>query len=684
MRPVHLANSTDGQFEDTTGVKERFRILMEIGRGGMATVYLAERLSLDVRKLVVLKVLSQELSAHPEMQAAFRREAHLSARMNHPSVVQVFEVVDHGGQTVIVMEFLDGLALSRVIKHAPLPLALNLEILTQVLDGLHHFHELTDENGDALNAVHRDVSPQNVMLLHDGIAKVLDFGVAKIQAGDADRTSTGLIKGKIHYMPPEQLLSGSDVDRRADLFPVGVMMWEALAGRRMWQGMQDNAVLRALARGEIPDLRVAKPDVAPELAAIVARALETDPDRRYSTALEMKHALEQAIPATVGTRRARDLAAFMQEHFAESRKQQREKVSAARRGSGDISLDHQGTVTGLSLSAQLGSASQGRARADSRTSAHSIAPPAQQTASTAPPPTRGALRWLLLGAGALMIGALAFGAHRLRAPAPNRPGQVAASKVDFRVMADPEEAEILLDGVLLGKGEYQGTRDRTGEQHELLTRATGYLPKQQQIRFDGDVIKLVRLERAPGSIAPEPRSASEESSSRPRRWRALQDMVDSASRSAPSQRPAASSAQRGPELPVASAGPAALAELGAAPPTSAAVVASPTPPAPTAALAQKPVAPEVKTTMPRLAPGCAPPRYPERSLERDEQGLVILRFLVDVDGSVKSAALVQSSGSGRLDEAARRAFEKCKFVPGTVNGQPKQAWVNQPFRWQIK
>jgi TonB family protein len=285
-----------------------------------------------------------------------------------------------------------------------------------------------------------------------------------------------------------------------------------------------------------------------------------------------------------------------------------------------------------------------------------------------------------------MAFALAFGAYRLRAPGPSRPAQVAATKVDFRVMADPEEAEILLDGVVLGKGEYQGTRDRTGKQHELSIRAPGYQPRQEQIRFDGDVIKLVRLEREPGSTAPEPRPASDGSSDRPHRWRALQDMVDSASRSATSPRPAAPSAPRGPELRTASAAPTALAVPGASTPTpSAAVVAPPPPPPPsTAALAPTPAAPAVKTTLPRLAPGCAPPRYPERSLERGEEGLVNFRFLIDVDGSVKSAELTRSSGSGRLDDAARRAFEKCKFVPATVNGQPKQGWVNQPFRWQIK
>ncbi|MET0791456.1 MAG: serine/threonine-protein kinase, partial [Polyangiaceae bacterium] len=187
----------DPALDDTGSVRRAYRQLFELGRGGMARVYLAESLASGLRKPVVLKVLNPLLSADTEVRAAFRREAELSAQMNHPNVVQVMEVVETPESAVIVMEHLEGKALSALLKEAGkhLSLALHMHILTQVLAGLHHFHELRDLEGTPLHPVHRDVSPQNVMVLHDGPVKVLDFGIAKINAPSAQGTRTGIIKG---------------------------------------------------------------------------------------------------------------------------------------------------------------------------------------------------------------------------------------------------------------------------------------------------------------------------------------------------------------------------------------------------------------------------------------------------------------------------------------------------------
>ena len=153
---------------DQTDPRRAYRQLFELGRGGMAKVYLAESLASGIRKLVVLKVLNPELSANAEMRALFRREAELAAQMNHPNVVQVMEVVEYRESPFIVMEYLDGAPLSTIIKRAgqQLSLALHLQILCQVLRGLHHFHELRDLDGSPLNGVHRDVSPAK----HHGFA----------------------------------------------------------------------------------------------------------------------------------------------------------------------------------------------------------------------------------------------------------------------------------------------------------------------------------------------------------------------------------------------------------------------------------------------------------------------------------------------------------------------------------
>jgi serine/threonine-protein kinase len=489
---MQAANDAGG--EDATGIRKRFRPLIEIGRGGMAQVFLAESVSFDVRKLVVLKMLNDEFASHPEMRASFRREADISARMNHPNVVQVFEVVEQAGQTLIVMEYLDGLPLSRVLRHVPLPPVLHLDVLSQVLGGLHHFHELQDLDDTPLNAVHRDVSPQNVLLLHDGIAKVLDFGVAKFKAGDPEHTRSGLIKGKIQYMPPEQLLGEAAIDRRADIFALGVMMWEALAARRLWKGLAERDVMRALARAEIPALREAAKDVAPELEAIVNRALQPNPDDRFQTAQEMQVALEEAMPKTVGRPHSRELAAFMQEHFGEARKLQKAKLDAARRNPKvDLVLDayRPPSLGDATLAEPLG--------------AHDTQqmPVPADVAQAAPLPSAPPNAWKrrrLASASMLVIGVLAlgYGLYRSRSVKPTA-AVLAHAPVQFHVLTDPPEAEILLDGKLLGTGQYQSVQRATSDEHRLQVRAAGHVPKEETLRFDADIVRLIRLAPLPAA-----------------------------------------------------------------------------------------------------------------------------------------------------------------------------------------
>ncbi|HVZ32654.1 MAG TPA: serine/threonine-protein kinase, partial [Polyangiaceae bacterium] len=186
----------------------RYRPLLELGRGGMSRVYVAESLRSEVQKLVVLKVLNPEFAVDPEMRAAFRREAELSACLNHPNIVQVFEVSEQAGRPVIVMQYLDGVPLSEVLHRSAreLPLVLHLQVLAHLLSGLHYFHELRDGDDVALTCVHRAVAPQNVLVLHEGGVKVLDFGIAKIHTLTQPQTRVGIVKGKIRYMPAEQLL----------------------------------------------------------------------------------------------------------------------------------------------------------------------------------------------------------------------------------------------------------------------------------------------------------------------------------------------------------------------------------------------------------------------------------------------------------------------------------------------
>ena len=261
----------------------KYQLLMELGKGGMGVVHLAmSRGPQGFTKLLVLKIMRRELLGEPELLQMFLEEARISARLAHPNIVHVFEVGEHEGCPCIVMEYLEGQPLSSMLVRAPEkpPLPLHLQVLAKALAGLHAAHELRDYDGTSLKLVHRDVSPHNLFVLFDGQVKVLDFGIAKAVGSEVE-TRTGSPKGKIRYMSPEQLIR-DPLDRRADVFSVGVLMWEALARRRMWGEMEEGEVTRALLNQRIPPLPEGD-HIPAELRAICARALAPDPADRYPT-----------------------------------------------------------------------------------------------------------------------------------------------------------------------------------------------------------------------------------------------------------------------------------------------------------------------------------------------------------------------------------------------------------------
>jgi hypothetical protein len=203
----------------------------------------------------------------------------------------------------------------------------------QVLAGLHYFHELKDEQGNWLHGVHRDVSPQNVVVMHEGVVKVLDFGIAKLREPESgDVTRAGIIKGKLSYMPPEQLIGDATIDRRADVFAVGVMLWEALARRRMWEGVGQQDMMRALVEGHLPSVREACPWLTESLAAVVERAIAPRREDRYQTALELQVALEQCMAELGGFVQQRELSSFMEAEFGDWRRDRQRTVDAELRG----------------------------------------------------------------------------------------------------------------------------------------------------------------------------------------------------------------------------------------------------------------------------------------------------------------------------------------------------------------
>jgi serine/threonine-protein kinase len=299
-----------------------YRLVAEIGRGGMASVFLALFPNGDgTSRKVVLKQLHPELAMDDDFRLMFEDEARLSTRLHHENVVETYDIYSDDDLCVLVMEFLDGQTLSRIRARArrvsSVPLSIHLRILAEVLAGLHYVHELADDDGRPLGIVHRDVTPSNVFVTYDGQVKVVDFGIAKATTRIAE-TRMGVLKGKLAYMSPEAV-RGEPVDRRSDIFSVGVMLWEAATGLRLWQDHDEVAVYRRLATGDLPINPADAATANPLLMRIAHRALAVDPYQRYETAEDMRLDIEDLLMQLGRITRAPALSAYMESFFAVER-----------------------------------------------------------------------------------------------------------------------------------------------------------------------------------------------------------------------------------------------------------------------------------------------------------------------------------------------------------------------------
>ena len=266
----------------------RHHLIAQLARGGMGIVWLARSEGpFGFEKLTVVKELKPSLACEPAYREMFLEEARLAARLDHPNIVQTNEVGAEGDRLFMTLELLEGCSLHDAKKKIDggLPLRLALRVLSGVLAALHYAHEQ--------GIVHRDVSGQNVFLTYDGRVKLLDFGVAKTRSAGRAETKVGVLKGSIPYMSPDHA-DGSTIDRRADIFAVGVHLRELMTGERMWGELDDVSVLRRLVMRELPDLPLGA-DVSHALRAIVERAMAPRRADRYATALEMKEAIDDYL-----------------------------------------------------------------------------------------------------------------------------------------------------------------------------------------------------------------------------------------------------------------------------------------------------------------------------------------------------------------------------------------------------
>ena len=310
---------------------DRYELMGEIASGGMATVYLARLTGMGgFQRFVAMKRLHPHLASEKEFVEMFLDEARIAARIHHPNVVPILEV---GASTVgyyLVMEYIEGDTLARLLARAAstgkkLPVSIALRIAIDMLSGLHAAHELHDDQNQPVHLVHRDVSPQNVLVGQDGIARITDFGVARA-ASRLTATRVGQLKGKIAYMAPEQAAGAEDLDRRADVFSSGIVIWEALAQKRLFKAENEAATLSRVMTEPVPLLFQIAPQVSKEVSGIVMRALDRDVNKRFMTCAAFADALEAAAALKDKVATPRELAAYVAEVMGQEIAQQRDNV----------------------------------------------------------------------------------------------------------------------------------------------------------------------------------------------------------------------------------------------------------------------------------------------------------------------------------------------------------------------
>jgi eukaryotic-like serine/threonine-protein kinase len=522
----------------------KYLTLAELGRGGMATVYLAvAKGPADFNKLVVLKMLRPHLADDPLARRLFLEEAKLAAKLNHPNVVHTYEIVQESEQDVLVMEYLAGQSVYNLVKRVreqkrPMPLSMHLQIIAATLEGLSYAHEMLDYDGTPLKIVHRDVSPHNMFVTYDGQVKLLDFGIAKA-ATSTNNTEDGVLKGKIAYMCPEQVV-GKDLDQRGDLFAMGAVLWEAVAGQRLWKDVPDVTIMHQLANGHIPSPRSIYPEVDNELERITMKALAADREERYQTAEDFHTDLTNYMVRLSQVRTSRELGKYMTELFHEEQKQmmgtiERRLRRAQRTQEG--SEDNKEKDTNLAVVGDDGS--DLLERHSSRSFLEEDAEPDEGTGPTdtlhpimgapstgntkmaqaspivpASQPVRNYSAWLI-GVLSIVVVLLAWTVWSLnshdRTDEKAAAGLPTTERIELQLRASPSAATLKLDGIEISNPHIVSNL-KDNSSHTLRVEAPGYLPETRSIVCDHSQkieVSLVAIPKEP--MLKSPPRASESS-----------------------------------------------------------------------------------------------------------------------------------------------------------------------------
>jgi serine/threonine protein kinase len=453
----------------------QYEILERIAAGGMAEVYRARAFdSSGEGSEVCIKRILPHLTQDPRSLSMFVDEARLAATLNCPQIVQVYDLCKSpAGEHFIVMEFVEGMDVARLLStcrdqgiRVPVPVASRIAV--EICKGLQYAHEKKDEKGRSLQVIHRDISPQNILVSRSGDVKITDFGIAK-SAIVMTTTAVGILKGKYGYMSPEQA-SGLDLDHRSDLFNVGILLYEMLVGERCFAGASDHSTLQLMRDAEVVPPRRLRHDLNPDLEGVVLKALARARKDRFSSARQ----LEQAVVLCPGAYpcEPKELAEFVQ------------RVA-------DLSQSPRREETGVLSLASIVEAPSDRQ---------------EEPLAAAPPRRRSRSGWGALAV--LAATALGFGLGRLGAP-PDVLAEVQLGdsprtpEITLMVDSRPQGAKVELDGVeMAGTTPLILDRPRDQATHELVVRTPDHRPATRTFTYDDGSLHPIRVRLEPIESAP--------------------------------------------------------------------------------------------------------------------------------------------------------------------------------------
>lgn len=481
-RRTPAAAGDPGPLERPRGAR-RYERLLQLSSDGTSVLWLAvAQGSYDVCRLVVLKTLTQQRASDEKAVKQLLDEARVTARLNHPNVVQVLELIRDGQAPVLVMEYLPGPCLATLAALASdspgFTLELRLAIVSRLLRGLDHAHRVRDFDGRALRVVHGAVSPSNVVVTFDGQVKLIDFSCCSVGADGSEHVPA---RRALPYLAPEQLTG--TLDFRVDLFSVGVILWELIAGRPMWGSTPAPTVMRRLLAGEIPDLRAAQPGVDAELARICARALARHRDTRYRSASEMRDEIDRYLDRRGSTNRDGALASLVR-RTCRAQQQHTQRLIEARLAQLGISVaravqDSWAPWQSARAALARGTHSAG-ARAAGAAAAVALGLWLLSPSPAEPPPQEWGAPSPAVALGVARPAPSPLGSECLATPEPPR-------LVRLELSVEPPGAVLYLDGQRLSSNPIDARLVLDAKPHTLRASADGYAELVSSFQLDSDL-----------------------------------------------------------------------------------------------------------------------------------------------------------------------------------------------------